>query len=992
LVLLIGILTAVLPAFAASDPDVQAPAKAPASNIYIVQMVGNPVGAYRGTTTGLPATRPQQGAAIDRNSPAVAAYANHLVRNQEQALASVGARKLYSYVYAFNGFAAEMSDADAAKLRQDANVVAVTKNEMFTVDTSSTPAFLGLTAPGGLWAQLGGGGNGTVRKPGPGENVVIGIIDSGIWPEQLSFSDRNASNVLVYSVKKDWSGICETGEEWTLANCNRKLLGARYYNAGYGGNAGIDATRPWEYNSPRDYNGHGTHTSSTAGGNYGVMPTGAAAAFGPISGIAPRARIVMYKALWSSEAGDTSNGYSVDLVAAIDQAVADGVDVINYSISGSTNNFADPVEIAFLFAADAGVFVAASAGNSGPTVSTVAHPSPWITTVAAGTHNRSGAGSVTLGNNVTYNGASIATAVGPAPLINSDVAGLPGANATAVNLCYAAVDNAGVAVLDPAVVAGKIVVCERGTNARVNKSLAVQQAGGVGMILVNPSPNSINADFHYVPTVHLHDTDKAAVEAYAATPGATATINASTVTYTEPAPLTASFSSRGPLVAGGGDLLKPDVIAPGQDILAAVAPAGANTSWFNLYSGTSMSGPHVAGLAALLMDKYPSWSPMRIKSALMTSAGDVLDLTNTNPLQIFRQGAGHVQPNLAANPGLVFDSNINDWFAFLCGTTTAVQPSVCSSLAGAGYSLDPSDMNVASIAIGDMPGSQTVRRTVTNVGARTTYTPSVSGLTGITASFNPPSFTLAKGASRTIEITFSNVSAALSAYVGGQITWTGGGHSVRIPVVIRPVKLGVPTQVTGTGGPINYPVKFGYTGAFTATGRGLVAATTVAGTVLDDPTDGSCSLTATNAQQHAVVIAAGTTYARFSLFDDFTDGEDDLDLCVYRGTTLVGSSGGGTSAEQVNVVNPTAATYTVVVHGYGTDGPSANYTLFYWLLGSTAAGNMTVTAPASATLATTGTINLTFSGLAPATKYLGSVAYSGTTGLPNPTIVRVDTP
>ncbi len=185
---------------------------------------------------------------------------------------------------------------------------------------------------------------------------------------------------------------------------------------------------------------------------------------------------------------------------------------------------------------------------------------------------------------------------------------------------------------------------------------------------------------------------------------------------------------------------------------------------------------------------------------------------------------------------------------------------------------------------------------------------------------------------------------------------------------------------------------FGYDGPFAADPRGLVAATTVTDTVLDDPTDGSCSLTAPNAKLHPVVIPANTTYARFQLFDEFTDGNDDIDLCVFRGTTLVGSSGSGTSAEVVSLVNPTAANYTVVVHGWGTDGPDAQYTLFYWLLDNTAAGNMTVTEPAAAVTGTNGTINLAFSGLAPATKYLGSVAYSGTAGLPNPTIVRVDTP
>ena len=229
------------------------------------------------------------------------------------------------------------------------------------------------------------------------------------------------------------------------------------------------------------------------------------------------------------------------------------------------------MEIAFLFAADAGVFVAASAGNSGPTTSTVAHPGPWLTTVAAGTHNRNGDGSVTLGNGVTYAGASVATPV-TAPLIDSTAAGVAGADPTELALCYGADD--GSVVLDPAKVAGKIVVCQRGVTARVNKSLAVQQAGGVGMILFNSPDSSLNADFHFVPTVHVTLASGTAIKAYAATAGATASIAQATIVYNLPAPTTASFSSRGPLRAGDGDVLKPDVIAPGQDILAGVAPPG----------------------------------------------------------------------------------------------------------------------------------------------------------------------------------------------------------------------------------------------------------------------------------------------------------------------------------------------------------------------------------------------------------------------------------
>jgi hypothetical protein len=668
--------------------------------------------------------------------------------------------------------------------------------------------------------------------------------------------------------------------------------------------------------------------------------------------------------------------------------VADGVDVINYSISGTTTNFLDPAEVSFLFAADAGVFVAASAGNSGPTTGTVAHPSPWITTVAAGTHNRDGQGSVTLGNGVTYNGASVATPVGPAPLVDSIAAGKTGADPTQLALCYGAADGA--VPLDPAKVAGKIVVCDRGVTARVNKSLAVQQAGGVGMILVNTSPNSINADFHFVPTVHLQNTDRAAVKAYAAASGASAKINASTIVFNVPAPLTASFSSRGPLSAGGGDLLKPDLMAPGQDILAGVAPPNNSGRLFDVYSGTSMSSPHVAGLAALFKQLHPDWSPMAIKSALMTTAGDVLDggtpAPNTNPVLIFRQGAGHVNPNKAANPGLVFDAGFNDWLRFICGT----QPGdFCSAFPA----IDPSDLNVASIAIGNMAGVQTVTRRVTNVtGGSATFNATVTGMVGFTTVVTPASLPLARGETGTFTVTFTRTTAALNSYAGGQLTLTNGPLNVRVPIVVRPVALAAPTQVVGNGGAISYNVTFGYDGPFTATPRGLVPAVVTAGTVSDDPTNSTCSLASPNAVLVPVVVPAGTTYARFSLFDADVNAGTDIDLCVFNSaSTQVGSSGSGTSAEEVNLLNPAAGNYTVVVQGWGVAG-SSPFKLHTWLLGSAAAGNMAMSAPASATTGASGTIGLTFSGLAGVTKYLGSVAYSGATGLPNPTIVRVDTP
>ena len=967
----IGLCATAGAATAATDGgDAKAPFK---SNAYIVQMAEMPVTAYQGGIKGYAATKPNKGQKVDPNAPAVVGYLAYLASRQDAAMLSVGAsKKLYNYGYVFSGFAAEMTDAQAQKLALQPGVLAVTKDEARALDTSTTPTFLGLTGPTGFWSTTGA----------TGENVIIGMVDGGIWPEHPSFSDRTGSNgngskdgKLSYQQIPGWNGKCTPGEAFTGTDCNQKLIGARYYNAGFGGNAGIAANWPWEFNSPRDYGGHGTHTSSTAGGNADVAATGQTAVFGNVSGIAPRARIAAYKVCWETGAGGTCA--TSDSVAAIDQAVADGVDVINYSISGSQTNFRDPVEIAFLFAADAGVFVAASAGNSGPTTSTVAHPGPWLTTVAAGTHNRGGAGSVTLGNNATFPGASFANALAATPLIDAASAALAGADPTRAERCFAAADNlvGGVAtpVLDPAKVAGKVVLCKRGATALVNKSGAVAAAGGAGAIIYNDPAGATStlALIHAVPTVHVIAASGLTIKAYIGLAGAaaTASIAKATILFNAPAPLTASFSSRGPLRAGNGDLLKPDIIAPGQDVLAGVAPPGNGGKLFDLFSGTSMSSPHIAGIAALFKELHPEWSPMAIKSALMTSAGDILDGPNTNPLVIFRQGAGHVRPNNATDPGLVFDSGFNDWLNFICGT----QPgSFCSAFTP----IDPSDMNVASIAIGDMAGVQTIKRRVTNVGGNpATYTPSYTGMAGFTVTVSPASLTLAAGETKPFTVSFTRTAAALNAYTGGQLTLSDGTHSVRVPMVVRPVALAAPAQAGGS-----YTVTFGYNGAFSATARGLIPAATALGAVA---TNGSVDF--------PVIVAAGSTYARFSLFDSEVSQASDLDLEVRNAAgTLVGSSGGATAAEEVNLVNPAAGVYTVRVIGFSVPVATANFKLFSWVLGTAAAGNMTVTAPPTATTGQTGAIGIATSGLTAGTKYLGSVAYSGAAGLPNPTIIRVD--
>jgi subtilisin family serine protease len=959
-----------------------------ASNkLYIVRMAELPVALYDGGLASYPATRPPRGEKLDPESPNASRYASYLDGRHSQVLNRVGGRKVYDLRYTYNGFVAELSESQAERMKFQAGVLSVTKDELQYANTSTTPTFLGLTAPGGLWDRLGG-------VDDAGEDIVIGVIDSGVWPEHPSFSDRTETkrhgkkNRKTYDRLKGWHGKCQVGESFPASKCNNKLIGARYYNAAWGGNAGLKAERPWEFASPRDYNGHGTHTASTAGGNNDIEATGAASIFGSISGMAPRARISMYKALWSEQDGSQASGFTSDLVAAIDQAVADGVDVINYSVEGSTTNFLEAAQVAFLFAADAGIFVAASAGNSGPANFTVAHPGPWVTTVAAGTHNRNGEGSTRLGNNVTYSGASLATPIGPAPFIDAMAAGLAGADPAAVRLCFSAADNEGEPVLDPAKVTGKIVLCERGVSGRLSKSIAVLEAGGVGMILANTSENSLNADLHFVPSVHISHLDLPAVRAYAATPGATARINQAQIVFTTPAPFTAAFSSRGPSRASV-DLLKPDVIAPGQDIVAGVAPPGNHGRLFDVYSGTSMSSPHVAGLAALLKQRHPDWSPMMIKSALMTSATNVLD-TGSTAAVIFRQGAGHVAPNDAASPGLVYDSGFNDWIAFLCGATNGINPANCSALEAAGYSLDPSDLNLASITIGDVAGSQTVTRTVTNVGPSGTYTVSTASVPGFNVTVTPTSLSLHGGESKSYTVTFTRTTAALNAYQGGYLTWSDGRHDVRSPIVVAAVAMSAPAEVSGTGAPLSYNVKFGYDGPFAAQARGLIPATLNPGTVADDPND-EFDPAGAGVVAFPVTVPAGTTYARFSLFDADVAPGSDLDIYVFNSAgQLVALSATGTSEEQANLTNPAADTYTVYVHGFDVAG-TTNFVLHSWVLGAAAEGNMTVTAPSTAALGTTGTINLTFTGLAPDTKYLGSVAYTGSTNMPAPTIVTVNT-
>jgi hypothetical protein len=976
---------------------------------YAVVLAQPPAAGYEGNVPGLERTKPAKGKKYNSKSQAAQRYTEYLRGTHREVLEEVDAgAPVYDYTHAVNGFAAQLTEGQAAKLEQTEGVLSVERAEMLEVTTSDTPDFLGLTKPagqGGLWAKLGGVGPG-VGKPGAGEDVIVGVVDTGYWPEHPSFSDRRGSQGGGGGVGQNlyphpptgWNGTCQGGEEFPASTCNNKVIGARWFADG----VGVGTLPEWEYASPRDFGGHGSHTASEAAGNHGIRPTGDAAAFGPISGMAPRARIAVYKACYVINLATSGSCNSLDTAAGIDAAVADGVDVINYSISGTQTAFTNITEVAFLFAAEAGVYVAASAGNNGaPRFGSVNHPSPWITTVAAGTHNRTGEGSVTTGGE-TYEGASLSPAAVTANLVEAADAVAAGQDPAEANLCFAAVDNAGVPVLDPAKVAGKIVVCDRGTNALVNKSLAVKTAGGVGVVIVNVDGGATStlALIHSVPTVHVPFTapSYAALHA-AADAGESATISKGTLVFDVPAPLSAGFSNSGPLAAGAGDILKPDIIAPGQDILGAVAPPGNQDRLFDLYSGTSMSSPHMAGMGALLKQAHPDWSPMAIKSAFMTTAYDIIEnFPGTSAIsaaaqRTFAQGAGHVDPNKAVDPGLVFDSDFLDWIAFLEGQGLANGPLP---------PLDASDLNQASIAIGDLAGIQTVTRTATSVGTQSeTYTFSVQGLPGITATPSAGSFTIAPGAEREWTVTFTRTSAPLNQYQSGFITWTGNrGHVVRMPVVLRPVALAAPAEVTfeTATGPSSWNVKTGYAGTLAASVRGMVAANETAGTVPQDPDQNwiNCGDTQGTFTKN-ITIPVGTTVFRVGIYEDaITPTGTDLDLFVCLGTGLVAFSADGDSNEEVTLnVNPASSpTLTVYVHGFSTNGPSADITLFDWEVPATSAGNtsLAITPPGDTTIGGTKTVTATFTGLAADTRYMGVVDYTdGSTALGR-TILRVNTP
>jgi hypothetical protein len=510
-----------------------------------------------------------------------------------------------------------------------------------------------------------------------------------------------------------------------------------------------------------------------------------------------------------------------------------------------------------------------------------------------------------------------------------------------------------------------------------------------------------------VPTTHVDQTAGAAIKAYiAGTANPTASLAAGVKVKTE-APAVADFSSRGPAIAGTGDLLKPDLAAPGVDVIAAVSPENHAGNLWDAESGTSMAAPHIAGIAALLRSKNPTWTPMQIKSALMTTAGQLdnqgkpiqAGAANGTPLDF---GAGHIRPANAFDPGLVYDSGPIEWFQYACGIGQHIglldengnTVDVCTIVG----TIDPSDLNYPSISIGDLVDKQTITRTVTNIASlSSTYLARVTAPAGTTVKVTPPVLVVAPGKTATYKVEITRTNAALGAWSFGSLIWTDlRGHNVRSPISIRPVALAAPAETiqSGTSGSAALSVRPGYNGVLTATPFGLAAGAVT-----------SSHLVGTNANFRTAAPAAGPAVAkvtatvpsgqkvtRFATFaGDYGEGAD-LDMFAYQaGTaTLVMQSAGGTADEAFDLAPGTYDIY-VVQFALPAGVTEQDVKLNYFQVGSGPPANLTVS-PASqpAVSGRPVTVTATWSGLSAGQHYMGVVEYGDGSTVRGRTVLTVN--
>ncbi|XP_015083979.1 subtilisin-like protease SBT1.7 [Solanum pennellii] len=686
-------------------------------------------------------------------------YKSFMPKTIETASSDEKPQLIYSYHNVIIGFAARLSAKQVKEMEKKPGFIFAWPQRILSLHTTHSPSFLELQQNVGLW-----------RDDNYGEGVIIGLFDTGITPDHPSFSDEGMP-----PPPAKWKGKCDSN---FTGKCNNKLIGAKTY--------------PLNSESPKDEAGHGTHTSSTAAGNFVKGANVYGNAKGTAVGIAPLAHLAMYKVC-------DNDCLESAILAGMDEAIDDGVDIMSLSLGGGSRPFYyDVIALGAYSAAKRGILVSCSAGNGGPSQSTISNEAPWILTVGASTIDRELKATVMLGNQKLFEGESVFSPKVPDssfyPLID------PSLNATHIGSRFREPGT----LSDPKF-KDKIVVCMAGGYvSTIGKGQVVKDAGGVGMILVSIPEYGFSkfADPHVLPALYITFNDGMEILQYInSTSEPTARISFhGTIIGDKEAPVVAAFSSRGPSYASPG-ILKPDIIGPGNNILAAwhtsVDYEKHTKSAFNIIQGTSMSCSHLSGVAALLKSSHRNWSPSAIKSAIMTTA-NTLNLANVPilderllPADIFAIGAGHVNPLRANDPGLIYDIPIEDYLPYLCGLNytnqqvgSIVKHKVdCNKV----KHIPEAQLNYPSfsITLGDI--SQTYTRTVTNVGeAKSSYTVEIDSPPGVTVNVKPSTLKFSKLDQKLkYQVTFTRRDDSTSSGIAqGFLKWSCKKYSVRSPIAV----------------------------------------------------------------------------------------------------------------------------------------------------------------------------------------------------------------
>ncbi len=739
------------------------------TGLYIVRLAEPSLATYPGGIPGLAPTSPRvTGAAkLDVASKASTAYLGYLSDRQtsvREAIERELGRKInvrFSYRNVINGFAVQLTAEEAGRVASLPGVAEVVPDEVreLTTDTSH-----GLIGSFSIWNGETGSDVGT-----RGEGVIVGLLDTGINPHHPSFAAVSPGDGYVHTNpfgSGNFVGVCDPSHPNHEPICNDKLIGAWNFH-------------PSSPNA-QDADGHGSHVASTIAGNIhkAEFTVGNDLVGREIQGVAPRANIISYLVCFPTCPTTSS-------VAAVNQAIADGVDVLNYSISGSDNPWNDLVDQAFLEAYQAGIFVAAAAGNDGPGAGTVAHTGPWNAAVAASTHER------VIGHTVDVfeDGAPVSglTALPAAPgdgaqLTTDITAPIRWAGTVSPG------NQTGCSSFPAGSFAGAVALIQRGTCTFPDKLANAVAAGAVAVVFYNNvggppiAPGGLEGTTR--PAVMIDNVSGEALVDLLTDPSTgtvTARLNSAVEVFLNEdwEDVVAGFSSRGP---SSFEVLAPTFTMPGVNILAAFNASGGDPVQYGIIQGTSMASPHGAGAAALLKALHPDWSPAEIRSALAGTANpDVLVKEDgVTPADPFDQGSGRVDLSAAARVGLVMHETYENFLA-------------ANPAAGG----DPKALNVPSMVSRSCPDVCTFTRTVRSVADTTaTYTAVTTAADGVTVTVTPSEFTIAPNGTQEITVTVDVTDAPKGDFVFGDVRLVtddthGNGlaiASVHYPVVVIPVQ------------------------------------------------------------------------------------------------------------------------------------------------------------------------------------------------------------